>query len=104
MPQVGLEPMTPVLERAKTVHALNRAAVVIGHLYCKEVEQLDQIFSILNADCFYGTMSQFRLLAVRINLDSNYRNYNIVVFTLHPIYITGGLRNFPLEKKLVNST
>jgi hypothetical protein len=30
MPQVGLEPTIPVLERAKTVHALDRAAAVIG--------------------------------------------------------------------------
>jgi hypothetical protein len=30
MPQVGFEPMIPVFERAKTVHALNRAPTVIG--------------------------------------------------------------------------
>jgi hypothetical protein len=30
MPQVGLEPTIPVLEKAKTVHALGRAATVIG--------------------------------------------------------------------------
>jgi hypothetical protein len=30
MPRVGFEPMTPVLERAKTVHALDREATVIG--------------------------------------------------------------------------
>jgi hypothetical protein len=30
-PQVAFEPMTPVFERAKTVHALDRAATVIGH-------------------------------------------------------------------------
>jgi hypothetical protein len=27
---LGFEPTTPVLERAKTVHALDRAAIVIG--------------------------------------------------------------------------
>jgi hypothetical protein len=32
MPRVGFEPMTPVLERAKTVHALDREATVIGCL------------------------------------------------------------------------
>jgi hypothetical protein len=31
MPQVGLEPTIPVFERAKTVHALDRAATVIGN-------------------------------------------------------------------------
>jgi hypothetical protein len=30
MPQVGFELMIPVLERAKTVYALDRAATVIG--------------------------------------------------------------------------
>jgi hypothetical protein len=30
MPQVGFEPTIPVIERAKTVHALDRAATVIG--------------------------------------------------------------------------
>jgi hypothetical protein len=31
MPRVGFEPTTPVFERAKTVHALNRSATVIGN-------------------------------------------------------------------------
>jgi hypothetical protein len=31
MPLVGFEPMTPVFERAKTVHAIDRAATVIGY-------------------------------------------------------------------------
>jgi hypothetical protein len=30
MPQVRFESVTPVFERAKTVHALDRAATVIG--------------------------------------------------------------------------
>jgi hypothetical protein len=30
MPRVGFEPTTPVFQRAKTVHALDRAATVIG--------------------------------------------------------------------------
>jgi hypothetical protein len=30
MPLVGFEPNAPVFERAKTVHALDRAATVIG--------------------------------------------------------------------------
>jgi hypothetical protein len=32
MPQVGLEPTIPALERAKTGHALDRAATVFGTL------------------------------------------------------------------------
>jgi hypothetical protein len=31
MPEVGLEPTIPVFERAKTVHALDGAATVIGY-------------------------------------------------------------------------
>jgi hypothetical protein len=31
MPRVGFEPSTPVFEREKTVHALDRTATVIGH-------------------------------------------------------------------------
>jgi hypothetical protein len=30
MPRVGFEPATPALELAKTVHALDRTATVIG--------------------------------------------------------------------------
>jgi hypothetical protein len=30
MPRVGFVPMTPVFEREKTVHGLDRAATVIG--------------------------------------------------------------------------
>jgi hypothetical protein len=33
MPSVRFEPTIPVLERAKTVHALGRAATVIGKWY-----------------------------------------------------------------------
>jgi hypothetical protein len=33
MPRVGFEPTIPAFERAKTVHALDRAVTVIGELY-----------------------------------------------------------------------
>jgi hypothetical protein len=32
MPQVDFEPMIPMFERAKTVHVLDHAATVIGHV------------------------------------------------------------------------
>jgi hypothetical protein len=32
MPEVGFEPTIPVSERAKTVHAVDRAATVTGNL------------------------------------------------------------------------
>jgi hypothetical protein len=31
MPGVGFEPTTPVFERAKTFHVLDRAVIVIGY-------------------------------------------------------------------------
>jgi hypothetical protein len=33
MPRVGFEPTIPMFERAKTVHALDRAVTVIGSQY-----------------------------------------------------------------------
>jgi hypothetical protein len=38
MPRVGFEPTTPVFERAKTVHALGRAATVIGIFITNEYD------------------------------------------------------------------
>jgi hypothetical protein len=46
MPQVGLEPTIPVFERAKTVHALDRAAIVIGLKLIQPLNNLTQ-------DCAY---------------------------------------------------
>jgi hypothetical protein len=37
MPGVGFEPTVPVLERAKTVHALDRVPTVIGPLMATQV-------------------------------------------------------------------
>jgi hypothetical protein len=42
MSPVGFEPTIPVLERAKTVHALNRAATVIGPKECTTEKSLTQ--------------------------------------------------------------
>jgi hypothetical protein len=33
IPQMGFEPTIPVFERAKTIHALDRATNVVGNLY-----------------------------------------------------------------------
>jgi hypothetical protein len=38
MSVVGFEPTIPVLERAKAVHALDRAAIVIGLNYILQVQ------------------------------------------------------------------
>jgi hypothetical protein len=39
MPRVGLEPTTPVFERTRTVHGLDRAATVIGRLLNNKVNE-----------------------------------------------------------------
>jgi hypothetical protein len=44
MPQVGFERTIPVFERAKTVHALDRAATVIGQKY--NIPENNSIFLI----------------------------------------------------------
>jgi hypothetical protein len=45
MPQLGFEPMIPVFEQAKMVHALDRVATVIGqsyiYIYLKKTEECD---------------------------------------------------------------
>jgi hypothetical protein len=44
MPLVGFEPTVPVFERAKTVHALDRAATVIGSpLKCTQLNIKENI-------------------------------------------------------------
>jgi hypothetical protein len=45
MPWVEFEPMIPVFERAKTVHALDRAATVIGELHVVTATNI-QVFTI----------------------------------------------------------
>jgi hypothetical protein len=48
MPQVGFEPMNTEFERAKTAHALDRAATVIGEYvyYDYEIKSLEFILDI----------------------------------------------------------
>jgi hypothetical protein len=42
MPPVGFEPTISVLEQAKTVRALNRAATAIGILYFDDISLADK--------------------------------------------------------------
>jgi hypothetical protein len=43
MTQVGFEPTIPVLKRAKTVHALDRAAAMIGHIVVSPSKYTDKL-------------------------------------------------------------
>jgi hypothetical protein len=47
MPRVGFEPTIPVFERAKTVHALDRAVTVIG-LFVSQYTTINNIMSLHN--------------------------------------------------------
>jgi hypothetical protein len=47
MPWVGFEPTIPAFERAKTVHALDRAATVIG-IICEVGIELLNIIEIIS--------------------------------------------------------
>jgi hypothetical protein len=49
MPQVGFELATPVFERVKTVHVLDRAAAVIGFL----LSVFQNMFRREHASMFY---------------------------------------------------
>jgi hypothetical protein len=46
MPGMGFEPTTPVFERAKTVHALVRSAIVIGKIFYKQ--EIFCVYKVLN--------------------------------------------------------
>jgi hypothetical protein len=47
MPRVGFEPTIPVSERAKTVHALDRATTVIG---ATEIEGYEIMITRINGN------------------------------------------------------
>jgi hypothetical protein len=49
MPCVGFEPTIPASERAKTVHALDRAATVTGSEIAKTVHALDRSATVTSA-------------------------------------------------------
>jgi hypothetical protein len=52
MPQVGFEPTIPAFERAKTLHALDGVATVIGRIL---LEELIIIYKVKKFPVFYGT-------------------------------------------------
>jgi hypothetical protein len=45
MPRVGFESTTPVFERAKTVHALDRTATVIGAINKQKSNNKETVFN-----------------------------------------------------------
>jgi hypothetical protein len=60
MPQVGLEPTIAVFERAKAVHASDRAATVLGSLMTISVSKRTLLYEVNYVNChvFYtGVLS-----------------------------------------------
>jgi hypothetical protein len=54
MPQVGFEPTIPVFERAKTVHASDRAATVIGIVFLSSINRLGFVMETGCVSCEMG--------------------------------------------------
>jgi hypothetical protein len=51
MPRVGFEPTIPAFERAKTFHALERAATVIGKYIIKSLISVYELGLGLSTSC-----------------------------------------------------
>jgi hypothetical protein len=57
MPREGFKPTTPVFERAKTVHALERAATVMGslvHIAKINYRNVNMLRSVVSKIVFLG--------------------------------------------------
>jgi hypothetical protein len=80
---MGLEPTIPVFERAKAVYTLNRAAIVIGTVFLKELIFAD-LFT--KSPVFYGIRSFVRFnkspLLIPILSQMN------PVHTFHPVSLS----------------
>jgi hypothetical protein len=68
MPSVGLEPTIPAFERAKTVHALDRTATVIGK------EMLRKGISVIN----FTHYNNLEMLCLRSN-DINHISEEVLI-------------------------
>jgi hypothetical protein len=81
MPRVGFEPTIPVFERAKTVHASDRATTVIGirSIYYRNIETSDRYLNIHNP-CFGRVLIIFKPCTLLISV----RVFNAFIFVLRP--------------------
>jgi hypothetical protein len=69
MPLVGFEPTIPVFGRAKTVHALDRAATVIG---LNLVHALRPLFYKI----YFNIIPPSTAMSFKRSLPSGYQRYN----------------------------
>jgi hypothetical protein len=58
MPEVAFEPMIPLFERAKTFHALDRAAIMIDKCRLSSVQESGMFW------CFMPSLSDFEMFTV----------------------------------------
>jgi hypothetical protein len=81
MPQVGFETMIPVFERAKTIHALERAASEVG-LHC--------IYSSINPKVQWSVIYiviDFYCLKICVHSSRSVRRSIFVIFNTHEYYL-----------------
>jgi hypothetical protein len=103
MPSVGLEPTIPAFERAKTVHALDRAATVIGmtakyRLLKEKPYEADQKHAILNdsVGCLNESTTMLKFILSRISI-YNHATVKLKHIILYPL-------QSDVQERAVNTT
>jgi hypothetical protein len=62
MPRVGFKPTTPVFERAKTFHALDRADTVVGTvIHIRPFNEFCVAVNVFNASTYIANVTVFLL-------------------------------------------
>jgi hypothetical protein len=87
MPRVGFEPTIPVFERAKTVHALDRAVIVIGRIWYKVFYRMSTVGSAEAWSTHMRTSSAEVCNTLRSSPRSLYNLYDLVLgpFVLYAV-------------------
>jgi hypothetical protein len=82
MPCVGFEPKIPAFERAKTVHALDHAAIVIGGImFCYMKNDYYILWAVTRCNLVHNCQRNFCLIFIVISHDGcNYDNYSRLLF------------------------
>jgi hypothetical protein len=84
MPLVGFEPTTPVLERAKTVHALDRKDTVIGR--CNNFHRRENlVYHICNNICVSALRS---MMHKKLQITDMWSSFYFSVVTATSIFVT----------------
>jgi hypothetical protein len=86
MSRVGFEPTTPMLDGAKTVHALDGAAIVIGVLLVRSFNNYCALVRNKNIEDIYTYDSQLHLSRCMCVCVSHPVSHNFCLFVLKPLY------------------